>query len=494
MRRKILPVLIMAVLVLQATASGAIAQASNEPAVQPAVARALFFLKDMQNPDGGFPYEPGGPSSPAATDWVVIALGAAGEDPASGSWSPGGISPLEYMSDQQSQMESTCDMARSLLAWQGISRQARTQELVSIVKGFQQPDGQFGQPSLGEQGYINAHLWSVLALLSAGSEIPAPERARSWLLEQQNEDGGFGWATGIESDADDTAAAIEVLRALGEPSSSASIQKALSYLRSCQGSDGGFNAGWMGAPSNASTDSWVIQALLASGNDPRGAQWVVNGQDPWKHLLSLQNEDGGFNWTSNQEGTSVTCTAAALLALLHKPFPFSGDRALFRDVPSDHWAYPSVLAMHQNGVVSGFQDGLFRPDEPVTRAQFSVMLMKSMGNNGRDADPGDFGFRDLTPEHWAYESVQSAAAVGYFTGRPGQVFDPDAPITGGEIAVILCRVVDARTEDVSGTEWYGPYVAALKNYDILYPQFDADAYASRAQCCFSLSVLLDRRP
>lgn len=493
MRRKLLSLLIMTVLILQGPAFGAIAQANNEPAVQPAVSRALDFLKDMQNPDGGFPYAPGGPSSSAAADWVVIALCAAGEDITSAAWSPRGISLLEYMSDQQSQMESTCDLARSLLAWQGIDGQARTQELVSIIKGFQQPDGQFCQPSAGEQGYINAHLWSVLALLSAGAEVPAPERARSWLLQQQNEDGGFGWATGIESDADDTAAAIQVLRALGEPSSAASLQKALSYLRSCQGSDGGFNSGWMGAPSNASTDSWVIQALLASGSDPRSAQWIVNGQDPWKHLLSLQNKDGGFNWTSNQEGTSVTCTAAALLALLQKPFPFSGDTTLFRDMPDDHWAYPSVLALYQKGVVSGFQDGFFRPDEPVTRAQFSVMLMKSIENNGRDAASADFSFRDLTPEHWAYKSIQDAVASGYLTGRPGQVFDPDAAITGGEIAVILCRVVGARTEDVSGSVWYGSYVAALEKYDILYPQFNADAYASRAQCCFSLSILMDRR-
>ncbi len=84
-------------------------------------------------------------------------------------------------------------------------------------------------------------------------------------------------------------------------------------------------------------------------------------------------------------------------------------------------------------------------------------------------------------------------ASGYLTGRPGQVFDPDAAITGGEIAVILCRVVGARTENVSGSVWYESYVAALENYDILYPQFDADAYASRAQCCFSLSILRERR-
>lgn len=493
MRRKILSLMIVTVLILQAPAFGAAAPAKDEPAVQPAVARALSFLKDMQNPDGGFPYEPGGPSSSAATDWVVIALCEAGEDITSAAWSPQGISPLEYMADQQSQMESTCDLARSLLAWQGIDGQARTKELVTIIQGFQQPDGQFCQPGAGEQGYINAHLWSVLALLSAGAEVPASERALSWLRQQQNEDGGFGWATGVESDADDTAAAIQVLRALGEPSSAASLQKALSYLRSCQGNDGGFNSGWMGAPSNASTDSWAIQALLASGSDPRGPQWIVNGQDPWKHLLSLQNENGGFNWISNQEGTSVTCTAAALLALLQKPFPFSQDTDLFRDVPNDHWAYSSIEAMYQKGVVSGFQDGYFRPDEPVTRAQFSVMLMKSMGINGRDEASADFSFKDLTPEHWAYESIRGAVAAGYLTGRPGQVFDPDAAITGGEIAVILCRVIGAGTEDVSGSVWYAPYVDALKNHDILYPQFDADAYASRAQCCFSLSTLMDGR-
>ena len=47
----------------------------------------------------------------------------------------------------------------------------------------------------------------------------------------------------------------------------------------------------------------------------------------------------------------------------------------FTDVSSSHWAYNSVNNMYEKGVISGFEDGSFRPDEAVSREQFAKMLV-----------------------------------------------------------------------------------------------------------------------
>ena len=46
----------------------------------------------------------------------------------------------------------------------------------------------------------------------------------------------------------------------------------------------------------------------------------------------------------------------------------------FSDVPEDHWAYTKIRQMNQSGIVSGFEDGTFRPDSMITREQAAVII------------------------------------------------------------------------------------------------------------------------
>ena len=125
---------------------------------------------------------------------------------------------------------------------------------------------------------------------------------------------------GGPSDPDDTAVAIQALLAQGEAVSSPAVARALAYLDSCQEKDGGFR--WEGPRSNLATSAWVMQALLAAGEDPQGPRWQVAGKGVVDFLLTMQNGDGSFLWQKGVLSSPVQMTAYGVMALAGKHFPW----------------------------------------------------------------------------------------------------------------------------------------------------------------------------
>lgn len=307
---------------------------ANTPAPQQqtsvSVSKAVKYLHSIQNKDGGFPSKAGGISSTGATCWVIMALAAAGEDVNSSAWTAGGNKPVNYLANSNIVVESTNDYARLLLALTAAKQGPvfKKVNLADKIITFQQSDGHFAQPLLKENGFINSHLWSILALASAGREIPNKELAAKWLVDRQNKDGGFGWAEGIASDADDTGIAVQTLVVLGEdPKTSPVIKNALNYLKQCQEDDGGFNSGndWMSSGSNASSSAWALQGLIAAGEIPSGDKWTKKSNNPISYLLKLQNQYGSYNWKADVVSLPAVITAQTIMALEQRPYPINID-------------------------------------------------------------------------------------------------------------------------------------------------------------------------
>ena len=83
------------------------------------------------------------------------------------------------------------------------------------------------------------------------------------LLARQAKSGGWGWAKGVSPDSNDTAAAVQALRAAGV--SGGAVRRALGYLRSVRGMDGGFALA-RGRESDAQSTAWAIQAFVAANH------------------------------------------------------------------------------------------------------------------------------------------------------------------------------------------------------------------------------------
>lgn len=160
-------------------------------------------------------------------------------------------------------------------------------------------------------------------------------------------------------------------------------------------------------------------------------------------------------------------------------------------LPADvagHWASESIAQLVKAGIVSGYPDGSFQPDKTVTRAEFTVMLLKALKLEQK-AGPI---FKD-TAAHWAKDTIASAAAYGLVKGYDKNSFGPDDLITREQAAVMIAGAakLEAAQEELEFTDagqisaWAESAVAAAVkgNYLKGYPDnsFRPQAYASRAE-------------
>lgn len=112
-----------------------------------------------------------------------------------------------------------------------------------------------------------------------------------------------------------------------------------------------------------------------------------------------------------------------------------GERPRFPDLVG-HPAATEILALADRGVVAGFPDGQFRPNEGVTRAQLASMIHRAF-LGARDASSA--GFRDVPTSHWARRSIDAVAASGFMRGYPDGTFGPDRSVTREEVLVALAE-------------------------------------------------------
>jgi prenyltransferase beta subunit len=166
-----------------------------------------------------------------------------------------------------------------------------------------------GNGSVSDQ--TNLTSFAVLALRAAG--VTPRTRTLSWLVRQQDRDGGFNFSTaGAVSDVDDTAAALEALAG----GFTRTRHRAVKYIEHHQSGDGGFPQS-PGAGSNAQSTAWAIQGLLAAGVSGAPVQRALS------YLTSLLAPDGHVRYSRSGDQTPVWVTAEAAMALAEKPLPLA---------------------------------------------------------------------------------------------------------------------------------------------------------------------------
>jgi len=277
------------------------------------ISDALNYLRDEQESDGKI-----GDFETSA--WAVMAIAAAGEDPH--SWQDGSNpSIVDYLAANAGSASVTSDYSRMILAIAAAAEDPTDFGGVDFVALL---EADYDGTQIGSASYLNDDFWGVMALIAAG-EDPATstiiQDCLSFILANQNADGGWSWGVGSDSDVDDTAAAIMALIAAGESISSTPITNALGYIKANQLDNGGF-AGFDGTSTNSATDSWGIDGLVAAGEDPTSADWESDlGNDPVDDLLSFRNGDSSFDWTEATPSNQALMTSYAIPALLGVPYP-----------------------------------------------------------------------------------------------------------------------------------------------------------------------------
>jgi hypothetical protein len=155
---------------------------------------------------------------------------------------------------------------------------------------------------------VNATIWTILALRQAGE--PVPRGHVTALLAAQRPSGGWPWFRGGVPDANDTAAALQALRAAGVRGKP--IDGGVAFLRRHQNRDGGFEL-TEGRGSDTQSTAWAIQGLIAAGRRP--------GATAFRYLTGMRRRDGSYRYSARYVTTPLWVTAQVLPALARKPFP-----------------------------------------------------------------------------------------------------------------------------------------------------------------------------
>lgn len=198
----------------------------------------------------------------------------------------------------------------------------------------------------------------------------------------------------------------------------------------------------------------------------------------------------------------LAALALSFTLVLGSAFPAYGQEgesgAPFPDVEG-HWAQDVLERWHGYGVIAGDTwTGAFRPDDPLTRAEFAVLLNRIMGYPLIEIKH----FNDVPANAWYAETMSRLNSAGIIQGDGNDMVRPLSPVTRQEAAVILCRALELeeKTADVDFLDkdeissWAAGAVGALYSMDAIHGYegyFDPQDPINRAQAVILLDNLFD---
>lgn len=138
--------------------------------------------------------------------------------------------------------------------------------------------------------------------------------------------------------------------------------------------------------------------------------------------------------------------------------PANAAAKLFPDVAANHWAAAQIKELSEMGVIVGYPDGTFKPDDNVKRDEFAVMAIKALGQEHTTvAQP--VNFTDITPDFWAYDMIQRALYFELISCPPaGQPFRPDDSVSHAEAVSVAVNALTTETISVEKAK------TVLRNY------------------------------
>ncbi|MHA7965499.1 cadherin-like beta sandwich domain-containing protein, partial [Paenibacillus sp. CAU 1782] len=143
---------------------------------------------------------------------------------------------------------------------------------------------------------------------------------------------------------------------------------------------------------------------------------------------------------------------AALLAKLSpagQAGAANGESSAFGDVPQEHWAAEAIANAAASSWMNGGPDGSFRPESSLTRAELAVVLVRWRAVQGMEQSSR---FPDAA-EHWAASAISIVSEKGWLTGYEDGSFRPDRLVTRAQAVVVLNRVLDRPKLTEGGRGW-----------------------------------------
>lgn len=329
---------------------------------------------------------------------------------------------------------------------------------------------------------INGPVWAIIALDSGNYDMPENPEAETQATRQMYIDDILsrqlpcgGWSlneAGNPDDADPDVTGMALQALAGYQAQSAvkmATGRALEWLSAAQDESGGYSS-WGAA--NTESVVQVIVALGELGISSADSRFVKNGNTLVDNLLMYQEADGSFRHNISDVSSSRMSSEQGLCALAAAHRATSGKSSLYKmgdvsiafstggkageGLPEKHPDVRRVpvsapglsfadIAGHENQaaidslasreIISGMPDGRFAPDETMTRAQFSAIIVRALGL----APEAVAVFEDVPASAWHAPYIGAAYSYGLINGRGVGTFDPEGTITRQEAAVLVAR-------------------------------------------------------
>lgn len=171
---------------------------------------------------------------------------------------------------------------------------------------------------------------------------------------------------------------------------------------------------------------------------------------PSKHFaeavneLAARNVIGGYPDGTFRPGASITRgQAAAIIVKMTKLDTSKVKDPKFKDVSTANGSFEAIAVLAEKGVINGYGDGRFGPNDSITRAQMASIIIKAF-ELPLYRDP-DYGFKDVVHKNGHRDGIYSLYQLGLTTGTSPETYSPNAPITRGQAAKLLKASEEVKT-------------------------------------------------
>ncbi len=167
---------------------------------------------------------------------------------------------------------------------------------------------------------------------------------------------------------------------------------------------------------------------------------------------------------------------------------------------TDHWAGETIQKWFDEKRISGYEDGSFKPNNSITRAEFITMVNKAYGFE----ETAEVEFNDIDGSEWYYSEIQKSVKAGYIVGDDNEEVRPSDEVSRQEVAAVICRINNlSGSGDVSVfsdknyiAEWAIDYVGAVASNGYMIgdndSNFNPNNYITRAEALVALDRSIDR--
>ncbi|NHN33834.1 S8 family serine peptidase [Paenibacillus sp. S3N08] len=173
--------------------------------------------------------------------------------------------------------------------------------------------------------------------------------------------------------------------------------------------------------------------IVGGFTDIRG-HWA---QDAVLALTQKQIVNGYDNFTFRPD---QTITRAEATAILGRAFKLTQAQTIsYTDVRTAHWAYTWIARAASKGIVNGYPDQTFAPDQPVSRMEMTSMIARSMNLTGEPR--GTVPFTDVDDSYWGSGILKQMKAGGWISGYDNGAYRPDQQATRAEFVTMLTKIM-----------------------------------------------------